>query len=543
MNAFAEALTPKVAVSYLRVSTTGQARRGRQEGFSIPAQRDANKRKAASLGAMVIKEFVDRGASARSANRPELQRMLEYVNEHDVDYVIVHKLDRLARNRSDDVEIVRALEAANVQLVSTTEAIDATPSGMLLHGIMSSIAEFYSRNLVAEVTKGLSTKAQRGGTVSKAPIGYRNHRTVDDQGRELRTVIVDADRAQYVKDAFGLYATGAWTVAALADQLASRGFTTVPTPKVPSKPMNEKYLHRVLTRPYYRGIVTYKGVQYDGRHERLINDETWFKVQSSSTATTTATASASTTTTTSRTACGADSAANWMLVTNSKSSSGEIHPYFYCAGRHSKRTSCTQRSVLIYEIERKVETSTCGSNRRHLPRPDRDPAPRRTQRCSPRRRATTHRAEEVERTPPAGARETHGGPLRRAIPVDLLGQELRTASARRWPASRPNSTPPTRSGEVIRAEPRPCSADLATDTHSAYLSAPEHIHGCSTRPSSRRSSCCPTEDAHAGVRLERTRGTVRHPARQSKEARRSNRRASQLFFNPLRCTYSSPKFE
>jgi site-specific DNA recombinase len=120
--------------------------------------------------------------------------MLEYVNDHAVDYVIVHKLDRLARNRSDDVEIVRALEAANVQLVSTTEAIDATPSGMLLHGIMSSIAEFYSRNLAAEVTKGLSTKAQRGGTVSKAPIGYRNHRTIDDQGREMRTVIVDEER-------------------------------------------------------------------------------------------------------------------------------------------------------------------------------------------------------------------------------------------------------------------------------------------------------------------------------------------------------------
>src|SRR4051812_15534514 len=78
LGAFAEALTPKVAVSYLRVSTRDQARRGGgdDEGFSIPAQREANKRKAASLGAIVLKEFVDRGASARSANRPELQRML-----------------------------------------------------------------------------------------------------------------------------------------------------------------------------------------------------------------------------------------------------------------------------------------------------------------------------------------------------------------------------------------------------------------------------------------------------------------------------------
>ena len=73
----AEGLTPKVAVSYLRVSTRDQAFRGGEaEGFSIPAQRDANKRKAASLGAIVVKEFVDRGASAKTTNRPELQGML-----------------------------------------------------------------------------------------------------------------------------------------------------------------------------------------------------------------------------------------------------------------------------------------------------------------------------------------------------------------------------------------------------------------------------------------------------------------------------------
>ena len=60
-----------------------------------------------------------------------------------MDYVIVHKVDRLARNRGDDVDITRALGEANVQLVSASESIDNTPSGILLHGIMSSIAEFY----------------------------------------------------------------------------------------------------------------------------------------------------------------------------------------------------------------------------------------------------------------------------------------------------------------------------------------------------------------------------------------------------------------
>ena len=64
--AMAAQLTPKRAVSYIRVSTREQAQRGgSEEGFSLPAQREANKRKAQSMGALVIKEFADRGESAR----------------------------------------------------------------------------------------------------------------------------------------------------------------------------------------------------------------------------------------------------------------------------------------------------------------------------------------------------------------------------------------------------------------------------------------------------------------------------------------------
>ena len=129
-QALMDSMTPKYAVSYLRVSTRGQAERGggHDEGFSIPAQREANKKKALSMGAMVGKEFVDRGASAKSADRPQLQAMLEYVKENAdrVDYVIVHKVDRLARNRDDDSDIMRVLRECGVQLVSASESIDDT---------------------------------------------------------------------------------------------------------------------------------------------------------------------------------------------------------------------------------------------------------------------------------------------------------------------------------------------------------------------------------------------------------------------------------
>lgn len=354
-DAFAQTLVPKAAVSYLRVSTRDQAYRGGEsEGFSIPAQREANKRKAASLGAIVIKEFVDRGASAKSVNRPELQNMLEYVAENSVDFVIVHKVDRLARNREDDVEINRMLGKAGVRLVSTTESIDETPSGMLLHGIMSSIAEFYSRNLANEVVKGMSQKVRGGGTVSRAPLGYRNIRTTDTEGREYRTVTLDPERAPLVRQAFELYATGEWTLAALADHLTSHGLMTLATPNVASKPMDKNKLNKILLNPYYKGMVKFQGVYHPGKHESLIDEHTWQIVQDTMTAHMNG----------ERTRkhphflkgtvfCGTCGARLGIHMTKSKS--GDIYPYFVCLGRQRKRDSCTQRAVLIEEIEAQIE--------------------------------------------------------------------------------------------------------------------------------------------------------------------------------------------
>lgn len=100
------------AVTYLRVSTSRQANKnGEAEGYSIPAQRDACARKVGELGADIIQEFTDAGASARSADRPGLQAMLRFIGENNISYVVVHKLDRLARDRADDVAILLASRA------------------------------------------------------------------------------------------------------------------------------------------------------------------------------------------------------------------------------------------------------------------------------------------------------------------------------------------------------------------------------------------------------------------------------------------------
>ncbi len=347
-----------LAVSYLRVSTREQAERGgTEEGFSIPAQREANARKADELGARIVHEFIDAGESARSADRDGLQDMLAFIAASRVQFCIVHKLDRLARNRADDVKIHEALLAAGVTLVSATESIDQTPSGMLVHGIMSSIAEFYSRNLATEVTKGLTQKVAQGGTPGRAPIGYLNVRQTDDKGREIRTVEVDPERAPLIAWAFERYATGETSVTALLRDLTARGLVSVPSPKRPSRPLGKNALYRVLTNPYYAGVIRYRGALHPGAHVSIVEPALFDQVQSLLKA---------------RNAhatrhvqhvhhlkgllhCG--TCGSRMLLDFATNPRGTTYAYFICSGRAAKRTDCTRRAVPVQVAERLVENS------------------------------------------------------------------------------------------------------------------------------------------------------------------------------------------
>ncbi|WP_240739993.1 recombinase family protein [Leucobacter triazinivorans] len=346
------------AVSYLRVSTREQAERGgTEEGFSIPAQREANQRKADELGARIVRQFVDAGESARSADRDGLQDMLAFIAATRVTFCIVHKLDRLARNRADDVKIHEALLAAGVTLVSATESIDQTPSGMLVHGIMSSIAEFYSRNLATEVSKGLTQKVAQGGTPGRAPIGYLNVRRTDDQGREIRTVDVDPERAPLIAWAFEQYAGGETSVTGLLCDLTARGLVSVPSPKRPSRPLGKNALYRMLTNPYYAGVIRYKGALHPGAHEPIVEPALFDQVQSLLKA---------------RNAhatrhvqhahhlkgllhCG--TCGSRMLLDFATNTRGTTYAYFVCSGRAAKRTTCTRRAVPVQVAERLVEDS------------------------------------------------------------------------------------------------------------------------------------------------------------------------------------------
>jgi site-specific DNA recombinase len=342
-------------VIYLRVSTKEQAEKDlTEEGFSIAAQREACVRRIRDEGWELVDEYVDKGESARTADRPRLRAMLARIGEEsDVEAVVVHKIDRLARNMEDHVAIRALLRRRGVALVSVTENLDETASGRLVEGIHALMAEFYSANLAAEVRKGMGQKAKLGGYPHKAPLGYLNVREPIG-GRQVAHIVPDPERSPLVKTAFDLYATGEWTVERLAEEMAHRGLRNRGRGgHYPAKAVTVSGLARLLGHRAYVGVVEWDGVEYERSHEPLVERDTFERVQE-------LLAARAVRGTRERRhhhylkgllVCGV--CGRRLSIQYSKG----IYTYFYCLGQKDRRngTGCRERYVAADQLEAEVE--------------------------------------------------------------------------------------------------------------------------------------------------------------------------------------------
>lgn len=251
------------AVMYLRVSTKEQA----EEGYSIAAQQAACARYIADKSWDLVDVYTDRGESARTADRPQFQAMLQHIlKDRSIRYLVVHKLDRLARNIKDYATVREMLEKAGVQLVSVTEGLEATASGKMVEGMLAVVAEWYSNNLSGEIRKGQAQKLREGGWPTKAPIGYGNVRIEAGAGqRRGRATITPDGQAPLVRQAFELYATGLWPLTALAKEMHARGLRNRNGGRV-----TRSGLCDMLKNVAYIGKVPWKGEVHDGSHEPIV---------------------------------------------------------------------------------------------------------------------------------------------------------------------------------------------------------------------------------------------------------------------------------
>ena len=141
------------AVAYTRFSTDMQ----REE--SIEAQVRAIKEFTDKQGYALLKTYADRGISGTTDNRPEFQKMFDDAKKGLFDVIIVHKLDRFARNRADSAIYRKELSKNGVKLISVLENFDDSPESIILQSVIEGYNEYYSKNLRREVMKGLKENA------------------------------------------------------------------------------------------------------------------------------------------------------------------------------------------------------------------------------------------------------------------------------------------------------------------------------------------------------------------------------------------------
>ncbi len=269
-------------VLYLRVSSKSQVETDYDpEGLSVPAQRAICESKAAREGLTVVDEYVELGRSGTNVQgRPAFQDMMKRIaSQRDVDCVMVYQLSRLNRNRIDDALVMLQMDAAGVALISATENIDASPAGQMTRGILATINQYRSASEGEDIARKLAHKAKLGGTIGRAPIGYVNVKE-DFEGRMVSAVGFDEVRAPLVRQAFELYATGNYSVKRLEQTMADRGLLARPNRRHPdAKVVSDSTWHRILTDPYYIGLVRYKGELFKGRHEPLVSQELFAVIQ------------------------------------------------------------------------------------------------------------------------------------------------------------------------------------------------------------------------------------------------------------------------
>ena len=200
--------------------------------------------------------------SATKSERPELQRMIRDIQSNKFQYIIIHKLDRFARNRYDAAIMRQELKKYDVKLLSVTEKNDGSPESILLESLLDGLNEYYSVNLARETMKGLLENAHNGlyngGWV---PFGFD---IID------KRYVINEIEARAVKQIFEMYLNGS-SYNSILKWLVENGYSTKK-----GNQFKNNSIHDILKNEKYAGIYTFNKAarKLKGkRNNRILKDD------------------------------------------------------------------------------------------------------------------------------------------------------------------------------------------------------------------------------------------------------------------------------
>ncbi len=328
------------AVIYARYSSHGQTEQ------SIEGQLHDNYAWAEQQNVRVVGEYIDRALTGTRDQRPDFQRMIEDAAKKQFEMVIVWKLDRFARNRYDSAIYKAKLKKYGVKVVSVKENITDSPEGIILEGLLESMAEYYSANLSQNIRRGQRESISKGKFCGGSiPYGYK--------ARDGKLVI-DDKTAPAIRYLFEQYAEGVPKKDIIAE-LARRGYVGAR-----GRPLTVTSFQAALSNTVYIGQYKYSGEIVPGLAEPMISQELFDKVQTRVKAVARAPAAGKAKVDyqlQGKAFCGYCGAP--MVGESGRSKTGAVHCYYACSDKKKKHT-CKKRNerkdfIEWYVVEQTVK--------------------------------------------------------------------------------------------------------------------------------------------------------------------------------------------
>lgn len=245
------------AVVYARVSSADQV-----ENYSLGTQEAGCRAYCERQGWEVVRTFVERGESAKTAQRTEFQAMLAYCRQHKgrVQYVVVYNLSRFARNQYDHHAVRALLHSLGITLRSVTEPTDDGVTGQLMEGILAAFHEFDNELRRERAVTGMRAAIRAGKWCWHPPFGYLG---------EAGALKPDPDRAHLITEAFRLLADG-HSASEARRVVAAKGMK-----------LARSDFFKLIRRQVYAGWIDVPswGLRVRGQHPPLVDQETWDRAQ------------------------------------------------------------------------------------------------------------------------------------------------------------------------------------------------------------------------------------------------------------------------
>lgn len=252
-------MSDRIGALYIRVSTDDQAE------LSPDAQKRLLLDYAKKNGIIISNDFIfSESVSGRHVQkRPEFQRMIGIAKQpsHPIDVILVWKYSRFARNQEESIVYKSMLKKDHVEVISVSEPLVDGPFGSLIERIIEWMDEYYSIRLSGEVLRGMKEKALQNGYQSSPCLGYE----AVGHGKPYQINEAEYAMVSYIMD---LYDNQNMDETAIARKCNDLGYKTKR-----GNPFERRTIDRILQNPFYCGIVSWNGVEFEGAHEVRISKE------------------------------------------------------------------------------------------------------------------------------------------------------------------------------------------------------------------------------------------------------------------------------